>query len=222
MSRVIVGLLVALVACLSRIFKWQVAEKDAQELIEIIVGIAGLVIAWWGRKVSSGEKINWFGLYKAPVFLVLLLVGCASPEDLTAVKATAEKLPVILEANEKVYRDTIEALTKELRARAAAEVAQAADYELLKLSPVTIDAEGNMTTPLVDPIKVTAILKTRDELNAKATAAIDQMYKAAMDHPVHSDLRLVASLLHDYVLLRATIQEQTYELYSKASSLGGK
>lgn len=227
MSRTIVGLLIALVAALSRIFKWEYVEADVREIIEIVVGLAGILIAWWGRMRTTGQSVGLFGKYKNPTTPLLLLPllflsACATQEDLTAVKATAEKLPVIIDASEKVYRDSIEALTKELRARAAAEVAQAADYELLRLQTPVKAEDGTLSIPPLDPAKVEAIIKKRDELNAKATAAIDGLYKAAMEHQNHKDMHLVAGLLRDYVLLRATIQEQTLELYKQAANLGGK
>lgn len=149
--------------------------------------------------------------------LVLLLPGCAlfqKPEDLAAIRATTEKLPQVVSANEKVYRDTIDGLTSELKKRAHAEVQQATDYEILKASlPKDVTFVG------VTPEVLEGILKTKTRLDQEADTAIENLYRTAMDHQIHKDLNLIVQLLHDYLLVKVTDEEQRTEISTQAHDL---
>ena len=215
MSKVIVGLLITILGLCSRIFKWDILEKDVQTLAEIIVEIAGLVIAWYGRKKTTGTEVSWLGVYKKTIPLVVLfsLSGCAliapKPEDLSAIRATNEALPVLLQKSEDIYTKSIEALVVELRKRAYAEVNQAQDYELLK---VTVDGA-------VPADKVLEIAAQAMELRRQADVAIENLRSTALNHEVHQQLHVVVGLLHDYLLARATDDEQRAAIAQQAHDL---
>lgn len=159
---------------------------------------------------------------KRAAFLLLVpfLAACAliSPpaEDLAAVRAAAERLPVLADASERVYRETIDGLTAELRKRAKAEVAQATDYELLKASTAR-DPEGNPVP--ITPERVAQIMATKATLEERAEASIANVSGAAMNHTVHGDLRLVVDLLRDYLVARATDDERRAAVAQSAHDL---
>ena len=80
MSRVFVGLIIVVISLLSRIFKWNLLEKDVQEIANIIAEAGGAIIIWWGRVKSEGTQVNLFGMYKKvvpPLLVVFLLGGCS-------------------------------------------------------------------------------------------------------------------------------------------------
>ena len=66
MSRVIAGLLIVVISLLSRVFKWDLMEKDTQEAANIIAEAVGALIIWWGRVKSTGTPITLLGMYKKP------------------------------------------------------------------------------------------------------------------------------------------------------------
>ena len=105
MSKVIVGLILVLVASLARVFKWQYAEDDIRDVVEQAVTFAGVVFAWWGRKRSTGEPINWTGVKVAPVLLVLLLTSCVSVDKIALQDHAAAVADIAAENTKYIQAD---------------------------------------------------------------------------------------------------------------------
>jgi hypothetical protein len=148
----------------------------------------------------------------------LAMGGCAiiapPKEDIAAVRAANEQLPVLLDKSAAVYKTTIDAYVAELNKWVDAAIENTLAYEM-KNFPADADGKPHVVTGA----EVLALQAKAKAVRATADKEIAALYAGAMGHEVHGQLHKVAKLLHDYESARMTRDEVQADLAKQAHDL---